>query len=108
MANVVSPEDRVWLAGSLRFIGLEQSGVVETDIHKLADAIAKYVYCAPCLSQLRGTSLRFRLISDLGLQSNLTEYRVPKEDALDIATRAVGGSDNPLLPQVVKLVQNLY
>ncbi|KAH7108220.1 alcohol dehydrogenase IV [Auriculariales sp. MPI-PUGE-AT-0066] len=89
MATETSHDDKEWLAGSLKFIGLPSSGNLENDIHKLADAIEK-------------------LVQDLGLKSTLTEYNVPREDAVDIAVRAVGGDDKPLYPATLKIVEGLY
>ncbi|KZT04586.1 iron-containing alcohol dehydrogenase [Laetiporus sulphureus 93-53] len=48
------------------------------------------------------------LVKNLGLQSNLEEYKVPKTDVPKIAELAVGSRDDPTYPQVVKLLEGLY
>lgn len=53
------------------------------------------------------SSLR-RLVDDLGLHSDLAQYKVPKEDAPKIAEKAMGNRDDPSFPKVVKLLENLY
>ena len=44
---------------------------------------------------------------DLGLKSNLAEYKVPREDLPKIAKLAVGGNVE-LLRDVEKLLETLY
>ena len=48
------------------------------------------------------------LVVELGLQSNLSEYKVPTEDIPKIAAGALGSEDDPHLAQVEKLLQSLY
>jgi len=47
-------------------------------------------------------------VVELGLQSNLSEYKVPTQDITKIAAGALGSEDDPCLPQVVKLLEGLY
>ncbi len=48
-----------------------------------------------------------RLVDGLGLHSTLSQYKVLQEDVRTIAVRAVGTED-PLLPKVVGLLQGIY
>jgi hypothetical protein len=47
-------------------------------------------------------------VVELGLQSNLTEYKVPIQDIHKIAAGALGREDDPHIAQVEKLLQGLY
>ncbi|EJD52735.1 alcohol dehydrogenase IV [Auricularia subglabra TFB-10046 SS5] len=87
--TIAEQEDKERLAKALRFIGVASTGSVEGDVHALADAIAK-------------------LVADLGLKTNLTECKVPREDAARIAELAVGGKDKAIYGDVVKLVESIY
>jgi hypothetical protein len=49
-----------------------------------------------------------RLVTGLGLQSTLSEYKVPKEDLTSIASAALGKENDPQLPKVVKLLEGVY
>lgn len=49
-----------------------------------------------------------RLVDDLGLHSDLGEYKVPKEDVPKIAEKAIGSKDHPIYPKAVKLLEGLY
>lgn len=48
------------------------------------------------------------LVVELGLQSSLSEYKVPTQDLSKIAGRALGNPEDPLLSEVVKLLEGLY
>lgn len=49
-----------------------------------------------------------RLVNDLGLKTDLAYYKVPKEDAGQIASLALGGTDSEYYDDVVKLLLGLY
>lgn len=49
-----------------------------------------------------------RLVVSLGLKSNLAEYNVPISDLPKIAGSAIGGTEGPDFPKVVKLLEGLY
>lgn len=49
-----------------------------------------------------------RLVTNLGLKSNLKTYNVPVADLPEIAGRALGGRDGPEFDRVVKLLEGLY
>ncbi|KIY50306.1 Dehydroquinate synthase-like protein [Fistulina hepatica ATCC 64428] len=88
-ADVASPEDKKWLAGSLFCINEPSTGSVEADIRKFSDCIQK-------------------LVLTLGLQTSLSEYEVPKADLTKIAERTLGTSEHPLYPQVVDILESIY
>lgn len=54
------------------------------------------------------TLVPVRLIFNLGLQTNLTKYKVPKEDIPGIAERSVGSKEGVVYERVVKIVESLY
>ncbi|KAI0829908.1 alcohol dehydrogenase IV [Trametes gibbosa] len=87
-AELLSPDDKEWLAGALFYLRTPSTGSLEGDIRTLAAEIHK-------------------LVDDLGLHSTLTEYKVPHEDVLEIAQLAVG-KENPSLPKVTALLEGLY
>lgn len=44
----------------------------------------------------------------LGLESNLAEYKVPREDLPGIAERAMGSKESPAYGKVIRLLESLY
>lgn len=54
------------------------------------------------------TSDFLRLVVELGLKSNLSEYKVPTQDIPGIAAAALGRGGDSHLAQVVKLLEGLY
>lgn len=52
--------------------------------------------------------LPIRLVTRLGLKSNLAEYKVPRADLPKIAGGALGGTDGPDFPKVMKVLEGLY
>ena len=48
------------------------------------------------------------MVVELGLQSTLSEYKVPREDLPKIAELAVGSTDDPTYPRVVQLLESIY
>lgn len=88
-AETASREDKKWLANALFYLRIPPSGSLDKDILILSNAIRD-------------------LVDRLGLTSTLSEYKVPKEDLPGIAERALGRSDDPIHPQVVKLLEGLY
>lgn len=48
------------------------------------------------------------LVIQLGLQSTLSEFKVPKEDFYSISSQAIGSDTDPILPLVVKLLEGIY
>ena len=51
---------------------------------------------------------RYRLIDSLDLRCTLTEYNVPREHLDQIAEKSLGRANDPIHPQVVKLLEGLY
>ena len=49
-----------------------------------------------------------RLVTELGLQTTLGDYNVPKEDLTSIASAALGKENDPQLPKVVELLEGIY
>jgi hypothetical protein len=49
-----------------------------------------------------------RLVTGLGLHSSLSDYKVPKEDLISIASAALGKENDPQLPKVVELLESVY
>lgn len=49
-----------------------------------------------------------RLVTNLGLKSDLASYKVPTADLPKIAGGALGGIDSPDFPKVIKLLESLY
>ncbi|KNZ72832.1 NAD-dependent methanol dehydrogenase [Termitomyces sp. J132] len=87
--KIASQDHKELLAKTLFYLQQPSTGSVEGDILKLS-------------------SLIHRLVSDLGLQSNLAQYNVPHADLHKIAGGALGSQDDPNLPQVVEMLKNLY
>ncbi|KAI0768744.1 iron-containing alcohol dehydrogenase [Trametes elegans] len=88
-AKTASKEDKEWLAGALFHLRKPSTGSLEGDVLQLSAQIQK-------------------LVDDLGLHSTLEEYKVPRGDLLQIAQLAVGNAEDPVLPQVVALLEGLY
>ncbi|KAH9858563.1 alcohol dehydrogenase IV [Lenzites betulinus] len=87
-AELLSSDNKDWLAGALFYLRVPSTGSIEGDIGKLSAIIQK-------------------LVDDLGLHSTLTEYKVPRGDVLEIAQLAAG-KEYPSLPKVVALLESLY
>lgn len=107
-ARTASEEDKEWLAGALFHLRKPSTGSLEGDVLQLSAQIQKCVvplmrFVVTCV--LTG---RLRLVDDLGLHSTLEEYKVPREDLPQIAQLAVGNAQDPVLPQVVALLEGLY
>lgn len=49
-----------------------------------------------------------RLVTQLGLHTNLAECNVPPEDVPEIAAKALGSKDHPDFPLVVRVLEGLY
>lgn len=79
---------------------------MEKDILALSAAIQQYVRA--CSKTRKTDFIVFRLVDDLGLHSDLAQYKVPREDVPKIAEKAMGNRDDPSFPKVVKLLENLY
>ncbi|KZT04646.1 alcohol dehydrogenase IV [Laetiporus sulphureus 93-53] len=88
-AQIASQEDKEWLSGTLFHLREQSTGSLDGDVLKLSGLIDG-------------------LVKNLGLQSNLEEYKVPRADVPTIAELAVGNMDDPTYPQVVKLLEGLY
>jgi hypothetical protein len=46
-------------------------------------------------------------VAELGLQSTLVEYKVPREDFKSIASQALGREDDPQLTNVIELLESI-
>ncbi|OSX66597.1 hypothetical protein POSPLADRAFT_1178051 [Postia placenta MAD-698-R-SB12] len=88
-AQVASQEDKEWLSKALFYLREQNTGSLEGDVLKLSGLING-------------------LVKELGLESNLEEYKVPRTDVPKIAELAVGSKDDPTFPGVVKLLEGLY
>jgi alcohol dehydrogenase class IV len=88
-AEIASQEDKQSLAAALFYLRKPSTGSVEGDVLKVA-------------SEIDG------LVVSLGLKSNLAEYNVPISDLPKIAGSAIGGTEGPDFPKVVKLLEGLY
>ena len=49
-----------------------------------------------------------RLVDDLGLKSTLSQYKVPRDDLPKIAQLAVGDKADPLVNNVIALLEGIY
>ncbi|KAF9813692.1 hypothetical protein IEO21_05408 [Rhodonia placenta] len=88
-AQVASQEDKEWLSKALFYLREQNTISLEGDVLKLSGLING-------------------LVKELGLESNLEEYKVPRTDVPKIAELAVGSKDDPTFPGVVKLLEGLY
>jgi len=88
-AQIASQEDQQHLANALFYLRYPSTGSTDGDVVQLS-------------------SLIHGLVVELGLQANLSEYKVPTEDIPKIAAGALGREDDPHLVQVEKLLQGLY
>ncbi|KAI0029982.1 alcohol dehydrogenase IV [Vararia minispora EC-137] len=87
-ARTASQEDKEWLSGALFYLRESGTGSLDKDVAKLADLID-------------------RLVTDLGLKSNLDQYSVPRTDVPKIAELALGGQTKDFF-DVVALLEGLY
>ncbi|TRM69933.1 hypothetical protein BD626DRAFT_475802 [Schizophyllum amplum] len=88
-ADTASEEDKQSLAKALFYIQEPSTGDVRKDVLTLASRINN-------------------LVDSLGLTSNLEAFKVPKENLSSIATQAVGSQEDPLVPKVVSLLEDIY
>jgi alcohol dehydrogenase class IV len=88
-SEIASEEDKKALAAALFYLQEPSTGSVEGDVRRLAHLIDS-------------------LITNLGLHSTLSEYKVPKQDLNSIASQALGREDDPALPKVVGLLEGIY
>ncbi|KAF5370688.1 hypothetical protein D9758_002000 [Tetrapyrgos nigripes] len=88
-AEVASQEDKECLAASLFYLGKPSTGTLEGDVRLLSTLITE-------------------LVSNLGLHSNLTHYKVPREDIHKLAVSSVGSEEDPDVEKVKKLLEDLY
>ncbi|KAG6886147.1 hypothetical protein C0993_000665 [Termitomyces sp. T159_Od127] len=88
-SKIASQDDKELLAQTLFYLHQPSTGSVEGDILKLS-------------------SLVHRLVIDLGLQANLTEYSVPHADLSKIAGSVLDSQDDQIISQVVEMLKTLY
>lgn len=84
-----SQADKEALAAALFYLRQSSTGTVEGDVKLLS-------------------SLIDRLVQQLGLQSTLGEYNVPKSDLPSVAIGALGDENHPDLSSVVEFLEKLY
>ena len=48
------------------------------------------------------------MVTELGLKSTLSEYKVPREDLPKVAELSVGSRDDPTYPRVIQLLESIY
>ncbi|KAI0268682.1 hypothetical protein BC834DRAFT_820833 [Gloeopeniophorella convolvens] len=87
-SRIASAENKQWLSGALYQLHQPSTGSVEGDVAKLGELIHE-------------------LVVNLGLKSNLEQYKVPKEDIPVIAERTLG-PQNELFGDVVSLLEGIY
>lgn len=87
-ARIASEEDKQWLAGALYQLHQPSSGSLEGDVLKVGELIDG-------------------LVNDLGLQTTLDQYGVPREDLPTIAERALEGKTE-IYGEVLSLLQGLH
>ncbi|ESK87573.1 alcohol dehydrogenase iv [Moniliophthora roreri MCA 2997] len=88
-AEVASQEDKEWLAGALFHLRKPSTGSLEGDVVLLGNLIDE-------------------LVTNLGLKSTLTQYKVPKEDIPSLTTQSVGSENDPTYDKVFKIFESLY
>ncbi|KAL0956510.1 hypothetical protein HGRIS_002651 [Hohenbuehelia grisea] len=88
-SRVASEEDKQFLAQTLFYLKESSTGSLDGDVLRLATRIHE-------------------LVVELGLESNLEEYKVPKTDLPKIAGQALGTNEDPTFDQVVQLLEALY
>ncbi|PIL35439.1 hypothetical protein GSI_02166 [Ganoderma sinense ZZ0214-1] len=88
-AEVASQQDKEALAAALFYLREESTGSVEGDVRKLASLIQQ-------------------LVDNLGLKSTLSQYNVPKHDLPKIARLALGNDNDPLVNNVIAVLQGIY
>lgn len=105
-AQIASQENKELLAKSLFYLRQPSTGSVDGDVRRLSTLIHEWVANDVIDENMFTPSAS--LIVELGLQSSLSEYKVPTQDLSTIAGRALGNPDDPLLSEVVKLLERLY
>jgi alcohol dehydrogenase class IV len=80
--------DKKALAETLFYLREPPTGTLEGDVRRLAQMINN-------------------LVADLGLQSTLAEYKVPRGDFKSIASQALGREDDPQLTNVIGLLESI-
>ncbi|KXN85376.1 NAD-dependent methanol dehydrogenase [Leucoagaricus sp. SymC.cos] len=88
-AEVGTQENKEFVAGALKHIGEPSTGTIDGDILKFSSHIE-------------------RLIRELGLQSALSEYNVPRGDLRELAAQALGGADHSDMEKVVQMLEDMY
>ncbi|TFK44778.1 alcohol dehydrogenase IV [Crucibulum laeve] len=90
-ADIASQEDKEYLAGALFHLRQPSTESLDGDVRLLAKLIQQ-------------------LVIDLGVQSDLTEYNIPKEDLEGIASSALGTQDDGsiVVGKVVEMLETLY
>ncbi|KAF8070522.1 alcohol dehydrogenase IV [Lyophyllum atratum] len=87
-AEIAPKEDKELLARALFYLQQPSTGSTDGDVRRLSSLIQ-------------------RLVADLGLESKLSDYKVPKEDLPRIAAGALGSQDHPDLPRVAEMLKHL-
>ncbi|KAJ8515275.1 hypothetical protein ONZ45_g7278 [Pleurotus djamor] len=88
MAETASEIDKQYLAKTLFYLGQPSTGSLEGDVRKLS-------------------ALIHQLVVDLGLESKLSQYKVPKADFPSIAAQALGTKDDPIFDKVIELLEGI-
>lgn len=88
-AEVGSDDDKKWLAECLFYLKEQSTGSLDGDVLKLADLIK-------------------RLVIELGLETNLSAYKVPTDALLSVAEGALGTQNqNYEVERVVQLLESI-
>ncbi|KAF8633424.1 hypothetical protein AX17_004595 [Amanita inopinata Kibby_2008] len=88
-ADIASQEDKECLAQALFYLREPPTGSLEGDVRRFA-------------------SLIDGLVKNLGLESTLSEYKVPQGDITQIAAGALGSEEDPHMGRVVELLEGSY
>ncbi|TFK22557.1 alcohol dehydrogenase IV [Coprinopsis marcescibilis] len=89
-AEVGSKDDKEWLADALFYLREPSTGSLEGDVRRLATLINN-------------------LVVELGLQTTLTEYKVPRDELESVAEGALGTQNqNYEVARVVQLLESIY
>lgn len=84
-------------------------GMSEKSLLKLMGTVFRSFYQTVILYLIKLRAfIMIRLVTRLGLKSNLTDYKVPVADLPKIAGGALGTQDGPDFLKVVKILEGLY
>lgn len=105
-AEVGSEDDKKWLAEALFYLREPSTGSLEGDVLKLAQLIKSQV--VPGIPYNDFTYLHNSLVIGLGLETNLSNYNVPRDALESVAVGALGTQNqNYETARVVQLLESI-